>query len=116
MCSTNTVPFRAINIALVINHYGRVHRHDPIFFVTCQVEGCSSTYKTFEGYKSHLRRHHKHVDLTFGPMELNVQNTRDEDDREMHVVFEDENDQDENDQDENDHDERNVCDEAATDP
>ena len=70
MCSTNTVPFQAINIALVINHYGRVHRHDPIFFfVTCQVEGCSSTYKTFEGYKSHRRRHHKHVDLTFEPME-----------------------------------------------
>ena len=44
-------------------------------------------------------------------MELNIQNTRDEDDQEMHVVFEDENDQDEN-----DHDERNLCDEAATDP
>lgn len=42
-------------------------------------------------------------------MELNIQNTRDEDDQEM--VFEDEHDQDENHQDE-----RNLYDEAATDP
>jgi hypothetical protein len=88
MCSDNTVPFLALTLALVINHYGRVHRHDPNFLVICQVEGCSSTYKTFEG---HLRRHHKDVDFTCEQIERNIQNTRDEDDQ-MHVEFVDEND------------------------
>ncbi|XP_028418106.1 uncharacterized protein LOC114543223 [Dendronephthya gigantea] len=49
-------------MALIINHYGRYHRHDPDFFVTCKVGGCTASYKKFEGYKSHLRRFHKDID------------------------------------------------------
>ncbi|XP_028416938.1 uncharacterized protein LOC114541149 [Dendronephthya gigantea] len=62
MCSGNRVPFVALNMALIINHYGRYHRHDPDFFVTCKVGGCTASYKKFEGYKSHLRRFHKDID------------------------------------------------------
>ena len=63
MCSGNRVPFVALNIALIVNHYGRYHRHNPDFYVTCKIDGCSTSSKAFEGYKSHLRLHHKEVDL-----------------------------------------------------
>ena len=58
ICSASRVPFRALSIPLILNHYRRVHGHDPNFQVTCRLHGCSATYKKFEGCKSHLRRHH----------------------------------------------------------
>ena len=58
MCSASRVLFRALSIPLILNHYRRVHGHDLNFQVTCRLHGCSATYKKFEDYKSHLRRHH----------------------------------------------------------
>jgi hypothetical protein len=63
MCSGNRVPFVALNMALILNHYSRYHRHDPDFYVTCKVGGCTASYRKFEGYKNHLRRFHKDIDL-----------------------------------------------------
>ena len=75
MCSGNRVPFVALNIALIVNHYGRYHRHDPDFYVTCRIDGCSTSCKAFERYKSHLRRHHKEVDLRVEQGDESVPNT-----------------------------------------
>lgn len=86
MCSGNRVPFIALNIALVVNHYGRYHRHDPDFYVTCKVDGCIASYRKFEGYKSHLRRHHKEIDFCVEQAE-NAPNNTTEVDRE-HLNFE----------------------------
>ena len=72
MCANNTVPFQAPTRALVLNHYSSVHRHDPNFNVTCEVEACSATYKTFQGLKSHIRRHHKGFDFHCQEVENNL--------------------------------------------
>jgi hypothetical protein len=57
MCRGNHVSFVAREIATIFNHYGRCHRHDPNFFVACKVCGCGASYKNYEGFKSHIRRH-----------------------------------------------------------
>ena len=75
MCSGNRVPFVALNIALIVNHYGRYHRHNPHFYVTCKIAGCSTSSKAFEGYKSHLRHHHKEVNLRVEQGDKSVPNT-----------------------------------------
>ena len=59
MCRGNRVPFVALDIATIFNHYGRYHRHDPNFFVRCNINGCLVSYRKLEGLKSHIRRHHK---------------------------------------------------------
>ena len=64
MCSGNRVPFVAPKMALIVNHYGRYHRHDPDVYVTCKIRGCGASYRKFEGYKSHLCRFHKEIDLS----------------------------------------------------
>lgn len=76
MCRGNRVPFVALDIATIFNHYGRYHRHDPNFFVRCNINGCLASYRKLEGLRSHIRRHHKnepiHNDLTDGNEEMNV--------------------------------------------
>jgi hypothetical protein len=79
MCERGRVPFLALTLALILNHYCRVHRHDPDFYVTCQVKQCGATYKKFEGYKSHLRRHHKGYDFTNGTDENSEEDQLEED-------------------------------------
>ena len=59
MCRGNRVAFVALDIATIFNHYGRYHRHDPNFFVRCNINGCLASYRKLEGLKSHIRRHHK---------------------------------------------------------
>ena len=49
------------NFSLLISHFKRVHREDPNFFVSCGINGCGKTYKTFYGYRSHLNRTHKEL-------------------------------------------------------
>jgi hypothetical protein len=61
MCSGNRVPFVALDIATIFNHYGRYHRHDANFFARCSVRGCGASYRKLEGFRSHIRRHHKDV-------------------------------------------------------
>ena len=75
MCSSNRVPFVALNIALIVNHYGRYHWHNPDFYVTCKIAGCSTLSKAFEGYKSHLHHHHKEVNLRVEQGDESVPNT-----------------------------------------
>ena len=60
-CSNNRVPFVALDIATIFNHYCRYHRHDPNIFVTCKVPGCGASYRKLEGFRSHIRRYHKDV-------------------------------------------------------
>jgi len=89
MCQRGRVPFLALTLALILNHYCRVHRHDPDFYVTCQVKQCCATYKKFEGYKSHLRRHHKGYDLR--AIEENAENDQMDEDSSVHSADENEN-------------------------
>ena len=95
MCSGNRVPFVALNMALIVNHYGRYHRHDPDFYVTCKVGGCTASYRKFEGYKSHLRRFHKNIDLIPINEEGDVANNGSEEGDQCHMI--------------DDHDEANGC-------
>ena len=32
------MPFVALNMALIVNHYGRYHRHDPDFMLHARLE------------------------------------------------------------------------------
>lgn len=43
----------------LLYHYVRSHRHDPRFFVKCQVPGCGSTYTKWWSYKKHVYRQHR---------------------------------------------------------
>ena len=95
MCSGNRVPFVALNMALIVNHYGRYHRHDPDFYVTCKVGGRTASYRKFEGYKSHLRRFHKNIDLIPINEEGDAANNGSEEGDQCHMI--------------DDHDEANGC-------
>ncbi|KAL3175703.1 hypothetical protein MRX96_000898 [Rhipicephalus microplus] len=43
----------------VVNHIGVVHSVEPNFSVFCGIDGCSSTYRKFSSYNSHLYRRHR---------------------------------------------------------
>ena len=53
--------FVAVTFSILLNHYSRVHANKPNFYVVCTCGGCRKTSKTFEGYRSHLRRKHKDI-------------------------------------------------------
>ncbi|KAH8008650.1 hypothetical protein HPB51_000476 [Rhipicephalus microplus] len=52
-------PFFSAQFIKVVNHIGVVHSVEPNFSVFCGIDGCSSTYKKFSSYKSHLYRRHR---------------------------------------------------------
>ena len=54
MCS-----FEAATVRIVLSHLRIVHSSDPRFNVTCGVDGCSRTFRTFPALYSHIYRQHK---------------------------------------------------------
>ena len=58
MCS-----FAAPSIATLLRHLRSVHSMDPHFHVTCGIDGCINTSKTFPALYSHIYRHHPNVGI-----------------------------------------------------
>ena len=54
MCS-----FEAATVRIVLSHLRIVHSHDPRFNVTCGVDGCTRTFRSFSALYSHIYRQHK---------------------------------------------------------
>lgn len=54
MCS-----FEAATVRIILSHLRIVHSNDPHFNVTCGVDGCSRTFRTFSALYSHIYRQHK---------------------------------------------------------
>ena len=53
--------FEAPEIPLVLSHLRVVHSSDPHFAVTCGLDGCVTTSKSFAALYSHIYRHHTEV-------------------------------------------------------
>lgn len=51
--------FEAPTVAIILSHLRTVHSSDPRFLVTCGLNGCASTSKTFSALYSHIYRHHQ---------------------------------------------------------
>ena len=54
MCS-----FEAATVRIILSHLRIVHSNDSRFNVTCGVDGCSRTFRTFSAFYSHIYRQHK---------------------------------------------------------
>ena len=54
MCS-----FEAATVRIILSHLRIVHSNDLHFNVTCGVDGCSRTFRTFSALYSHIYRQHK---------------------------------------------------------
>ena len=53
--------FEAPEITLVLSHLRVVHSSDPHFAVTCGLNGCATTSKSFTALYSHIYRRHTEV-------------------------------------------------------
>lgn len=53
--------FEATTIQLILSHLRVVHSSDPHFNVSCGINGCASTSKSFTGLYSHVYRHHPSI-------------------------------------------------------
>lgn len=51
--------FQAPSMRVVLSHLRLVHSSDPRFNVMCGIDGCSSTFRTFSAFYSHIYRRHK---------------------------------------------------------
>lgn len=50
--------FFAPTISFLLTHIGRAHANSSNFQITCGVEQCEATYKSFRRFKEHLKRKH----------------------------------------------------------
>lgn len=51
--------FEAPSVQNVLSHLRLVHSNDPHFLVSCGINGCATTSKSFASLYSHIYRHHK---------------------------------------------------------
>ena len=51
--------FEARSVRIVLSHLRSVHSNDPRFNVMCGLDGCSSTFRTFSAFYSHIYRRHR---------------------------------------------------------
>ena len=42
-----------------MKHLSRVHAHSSQFLITCGIDGCLSTYKSYTGWQKHIKNKHK---------------------------------------------------------
>ena len=57
MCS-----FEAATVRIILSHL-RIHSNDPHFNVTCGVDRCSRTFRTFSALYSHIYCQHKSSEI-----------------------------------------------------
>ena len=53
--------FEAPAVTILLSHLRTVHFSDPRFRVTCGLDGCLTTSKSFSALYSHIYRHHPHI-------------------------------------------------------
>lgn len=53
--------FGADSYLPVLRHIKDVHSFQAGFAVTCEIDGCQSTFRKFSAYKSHFYRKHRHT-------------------------------------------------------
>lgn len=53
--------FEARSLPTVISHIHIVHSSDPDFLVTCGLDGCATTSKSFAALYSHIYRNHPNI-------------------------------------------------------
>ena len=49
------------SIAKLLSHLRLVHSHDPKFLVTCGLNGCATTSRSFSALYSHIYRRHPDI-------------------------------------------------------
>lgn len=57
----------APNYPLAMKHVSRVHAHSSRFSITCGIDGCLSSYKSYTGWQKHIKNKHKvaNDDITY---------------------------------------------------
>lgn len=55
--------FEYPSIPLLLSHLRTVHSNDPRFHVTCGIDGCTVTLRSFSALYSHIYRHHPNVGI-----------------------------------------------------
>lgn len=53
--------FEAPSVKNVLSHLRAVHSSDPNFAVTCGLNGCGTTSRSFSALYSHVYRHHSDI-------------------------------------------------------
>lgn len=53
--------FQAISLRTLLNHYNKVHGHEPNFRVVCNVNGCPATFTKYNSLYKHITRWHVDV-------------------------------------------------------
>ncbi len=53
--------FEAPSVQVILSHLRLVHSNDPQFLVSCGLNGCATTSKSFSSLYSHIYRHHNEV-------------------------------------------------------
>ena len=52
--------FAALDYLSVLRHIRSVHSWEPHFNITCGIDGCVRTYRSFRCYKAHIFTKHSH--------------------------------------------------------
>ena len=60
-CPIRLCSFQAPSINIILHHLRTVHSSDPNFLVTCGINGCATTSKSFSALYSHIYRHHPQI-------------------------------------------------------
>ena len=55
--------YAALSYESVLKHIGSVHSCEPNFHITCGVEGCPRTYRSYRSFRHHLTNKHCGADL-----------------------------------------------------
>ena len=57
-CKCPLCSHAATTIQGVLSHIRAFHANDPNFCVTCGLDGCATSSRSFSGFYSHIYRHH----------------------------------------------------------
>lgn len=53
--------FEAPDVTIILSHLRTVHSNDPHFIVSCGLDGCTTTSRSFSALYSHIYRRHPDI-------------------------------------------------------
>ena len=53
--------FKSLTLRTLLNHYFIVHRNEPNFQVTCNVDGCPVTFMKYNSFYKHVHKQHRAI-------------------------------------------------------
>ena len=53
--------FKSLTLRTSLNHYFIVHRNEPNFQLTCNVDGCPATFKKYNSFYKHVHKQHRAI-------------------------------------------------------